>query len=50
MGTGLIECVLSGILSTEGKKVLHMDRNEYYGGESASLTPTQVFLLLLIDI
>ena len=23
----------------EGKKVLHMDRNAYYGAESASLTP-----------
>ena len=22
-----------------GKKVLHMDRNKYYGGESASLSP-----------
>jgi len=25
-----------------GKKVLHMDRNDYYGGESASLNLTQV--------
>merc|ERR1712184_210117 len=24
-----------------GKKVLHMDRNKYYGGESASLTPLE---------
>eukprot|EP00729_Bicosta_minor_P000607 gene607-17597_t len=39
LGTGLKECVLSGILSKEGKKVLHMDRNDYYGGASASLTP-----------
>ncbi|CAD8211614.1 unnamed protein product [Paramecium octaurelia] len=36
-GTGLIECILSGLLSMEGKKVFHMDRNSYYGGESASL-------------
>lgn len=35
------ECILSGMLSVDGKKVLHMDRNKYYGGESASLTPLQ---------
>lgn len=39
LGTGLTECILSGILSVEGKKVLHMDKNSYYGGESASLCP-----------
>ena len=39
LGTGLKECILSGLLSVAGKKVLHMDRNSYYGGESASLTP-----------
>jgi len=39
LGTGLTECVLSGLLSVSGKKVLHMDRNKYYGGESASITP-----------
>jgi len=37
LGTGLTECILSGLLSVAGKKVLHMDRNQYYGGESASL-------------
>lgn len=26
----------------EGKKVLHMDRNDYYGADSASLNLTQV--------
>ena len=31
----------SGMLSVSGKKVLHMDRNKYYGGESASLTPLE---------
>ena len=41
LGTGLTECVLSGLLSVSGKKVLHMDRNKYYGGESASLTPLE---------
>lgn len=39
LGTGLKECILSGLLSVSGKKVLHMDRNKYYGGESASLSP-----------
>ena len=41
LGTGLSECILSGMLSVSGKKVLHMDRNKYYGGESASLTPLE---------
>eukprot|EP01086_Lenisia_limosa_P002699 TRINITY_DN1665_c0_g1_i1.p1 TRINITY_DN1665_c0_g1~~TRINITY_DN1665_c0_g1_i1.p1 ORF type:complete len:443 (+),score=152.16 TRINITY_DN1665_c0_g1_i1:49-1377(+) len=43
LGTGLKECVLSGLLSVAGKKVLHMDRNNYYGGESASLTLDQLY-------
>ena len=29
------------MLSVSGKKVLHMDRNKYYGGDSASLTPLE---------
>jgi len=29
------------MMSVSGKKVLHMDRNKYYGGESASLTPME---------
>ncbi|NWY66886.1 GDIB inhibitor, partial [Erithacus rubecula] len=37
----LQECILSGIMSVNGKKVLHMDRNSYYGGESASITPLE---------
>ena len=43
LGTGLTECVLSGLLSTSGLKVLHMDRNAYYGGECASLNLEQLF-------
>ncbi|XP_071960488.1 rab GDP dissociation inhibitor beta-like [Antedon mediterranea] len=39
LGTGLKECILSGLLSVKGKKVLHVDRNSYYGGSSASITP-----------
>jgi len=42
LGTGLKECILSGVLSVEGKKVLHMDRNDYYGGDSASLNLNQL--------
>ncbi|XP_017281856.1 rab GDP dissociation inhibitor beta [Kryptolebias marmoratus] len=41
LGTGLTECILSGIMSVKGLKVLHMDRNSYYGGESASITPLE---------
>lgn len=39
LGTGLSECVLSGLASVQGKRVLHMDRNDYYGAESASINP-----------
>jgi len=39
MGTGLKECIISGMLSVSEKKVLHVDRNNYYGGDSASLHP-----------
>lgn len=42
-GTGLTECILSGLLSQEGKKVLHVDENEYYGGEAASLNLTTLW-------
>ncbi|KAJ3364640.1 Rab GDP dissociation inhibitor alpha [Allomyces javanicus] len=43
LGTGLTECILSGLLAGEGKRVLHMDRNEFYGGESASLNLSQIY-------
>jgi len=43
MGTGLKECILSGLLSTMGKKVLHVDRNSYYGADSASLNLSNLF-------
>lgn len=71
LGTGLKECIISGLLSVDKKKVrdldmranaatgpaflralaahhrnllqvLHVDRNNYYGGESASLNLIQV--------
>ncbi len=37
MGTGHKESILSGLLSAKGKKVLHLDRNSYYGGDCACL-------------
>eukprot|EP01104_Vermistella_antarctica_P000512 TRINITY_DN10672_c0_g1_i1.p1 TRINITY_DN10672_c0_g1~~TRINITY_DN10672_c0_g1_i1.p1 ORF type:complete len:448 (+),score=130.64 TRINITY_DN10672_c0_g1_i1:33-1346(+) len=43
LGTGLKECIISGLLSVDGLKVLHLDRNGYYGAESASLNLTQLF-------
>lgn len=43
LGTGLKECVLSGLLAVKGKKVLHLDRNDYYGGETASLNITNLW-------
>ena len=43
LGTGLKECVLSGLLAVKGKKVLHLDRNDYYGGETASLNLTNLW-------
>eukprot|EP00558_Chaetoceros_sp_UNC1202_P001656 CAMPEP_0197259688 /NCGR_PEP_ID=MMETSP1429-20130617/83642_1 /TAXON_ID=49237 /ORGANISM="Chaetoceros sp., Strain UNC1202" /LENGTH=468 /DNA_ID=CAMNT_0042723899 /DNA_START=56 /DNA_END=1462 /DNA_ORIENTATION=- len=43
MGTGLKECVISGLLSVKGKKVLHIDRNGYYGADCASLNLTNLF-------
>ncbi|CUM63953.1 uncharacterized protein PRCAT00001541001 [Priceomyces carsonii] len=43
LGTGLTECILSGLLSVEGKKVLHIDRQDFYGGESASLNLSQLY-------
>ncbi|CAB4289812.1 unnamed protein product [Prunus armeniaca] len=43
LGTGLKECILSGLLSVDGLKVLHMDRNDYYGGASTSLNLNQLW-------
>jgi len=43
MGTGMKECILSGLLSTMGKKVLVVDRNNYYGGDSASLNLSNLY-------
>lgn len=48
LGTGLKECLLAGLLGVAGKKILHMDRNKYYGGESASITPLEEVISNLI--
>lgn len=79
LGTGLKECIISGLLSVDGLKVsilyarqpsgrqpfwrlspallfslssipsfvqvLHIDRNNYYGGQSASLNLNQVYIM-----
>lgn len=49
LGTGLKECILSGLLSVRGKKVLHLDRNAYYGGECASLNLTHLYKKFIKD-
>ncbi|OQS00988.1 rab GDP dissociation inhibitor alpha [Achlya hypogyna] len=43
LGTGLKECIISGLLATKGQKVLHLDRNDYYGGDCASLNLTNLY-------
>ncbi|RDA91648.1 hypothetical protein CP533_0057 [Ophiocordyceps camponoti-saundersi (nom. inval.)] len=43
LGTGLTECILSGVLSVKGRRVLHVDRNNHYGGEAASVNLETLF-------
>lgn len=46
LGTGITECVLSGLLSIKAEKnykILHIDRNSFYGGESASVNLDQLY-------
>lgn len=43
MGTGLTECIISGLLSVKGLKVLHVDRNNYYGADTASLSLSNLY-------
>ncbi|TXT08340.1 uncharacterized protein COLE_05264 [Cutaneotrichosporon oleaginosum] len=38
LGTGLAQSIAAAALAKAGKSVLHLDPNEYYGGEQASLT------------
>jgi len=44
LGTGLKECMIAGMLSVfEGKKVLQLDKNGYYGSETASLNLSSLY-------
>eukprot|EP00759_Apiculatamorpha_spiralis_P030817 PhF_6_TR32399/c0_g1_i1/m.48069/K17255/GDI1_2; Rab GDP dissociation inhibitor len=45
LGTGLTECVLAGMLASEGKTVLVLDANPYYGADCASLTLQECYTL-----
>ncbi|XP_014675743.1 PREDICTED: rab proteins geranylgeranyltransferase component A 2-like [Priapulus caudatus] len=36
VGTGMTECILAAALARIGKNVLHIDRNDHYGGDWAS--------------
>ncbi|GMK58354.1 hypothetical protein CspeluHIS016_0503860 [Cutaneotrichosporon spelunceum] len=38
LGTGLAQSIAAAALAKAGRTVLHLDPNEYYGGEQASLT------------
>ncbi|KAL3231758.1 Rab proteins geranylgeranyltransferase component A [Nakaseomyces bracarensis] len=42
IGTGMVESVLAAALSWQGSSVLHIDKNDYYGDTSATLTVDQV--------
>ncbi|KAL8794836.1 MAG: hypothetical protein Q9195_002664 [Heterodermia aff. obscurata] len=41
-GTGLSQSLLALALSRSGKKVLHVDKNEYYGGTEAALSLQEI--------
>jgi Rab GDP dissociation inhibitor len=43
LGTGITESILSGLLSLEGKKILHIDKNAFYGDAGASLNITSLW-------
>lgn len=43
LGTGTTECVLSGLFAVAKKRVLVVDRNNFYGAQSASLNLTNLF-------
>ncbi|ETL48135.1 hypothetical protein L916_02226 [Phytophthora nicotianae] len=41
VGTGMVEGILAGALARIGKKVLHLDQNDYYGSNYASFPLAQ---------
>jgi RAB protein geranylgeranyltransferase component A len=36
LGTGFTQTIVAAALAREGKTVLHLDENDYYGGESGA--------------
>ncbi|KAK7085434.1 hypothetical protein SK128_008584 [Halocaridina rubra] len=38
VGTGFVECIVAAASARVGKKVLHIDKNDYYGGQWASFS------------
>lgn len=42
LGTGLVESILAAALAWQGVKVLHIDRNRYYGDSCSTLTIDQL--------
>lgn len=42
LGTGLTESIIAAAASRSGKTVLHLDHNDYYGSEWASIPFKQV--------
>eukprot|EP00516_Mucochytrium_quahogii_P004595 CAMPEP_0203762076 /NCGR_PEP_ID=MMETSP0098-20131031/15033_1 /ASSEMBLY_ACC=CAM_ASM_000208 /TAXON_ID=96639 /ORGANISM=" , Strain NY0313808BC1" /LENGTH=640 /DNA_ID=CAMNT_0050656337 /DNA_START=1057 /DNA_END=2979 /DNA_ORIENTATION=- len=42
VGTGLTESILSAAMALSGKKVLHLDHNDFYGGNQATVNVKQV--------
>ena len=45
-GTGLVQSILSAALSKSGKKVLHLDKNDFYGGDHHATHTLAQFLAL----
>ncbi|KAL0230131.1 hypothetical protein PCE1_003693 [Barthelona sp. PCE] len=43
LGTGLKECIISGMFSVSRESVLQMEKNSYYGGSTASLNADQLY-------
>ncbi|CAG9330908.1 unnamed protein product [Blepharisma stoltei] len=43
LGTGLTECILAGLFSAQGRKVLHLDKNGFYGSFTASLNLSNLY-------
>ncbi|CAI5714957.1 unnamed protein product [Peronospora destructor] len=41
IGTGIVEAIIAAALARIGKKVLHLDQNDYYGSNYASFTLDQ---------